>query len=120
MGPLDWSWPEVVEASEPDVTVDEGVPPVVAGVRVTPMLPHSSLVLRVRPHRTGLVEDEPPSQEECFIFRLSRWSCRSVECPVPLGWSFPCFTQISSLPKRTGELGFGRGRGEEETGGDAG
>ena len=24
MGPLGWSWPEVVEASEPDVTVDKG------------------------------------------------------------------------------------------------
>ena len=24
MGPLDWSWPEVVEASKPDVTVDKG------------------------------------------------------------------------------------------------
>ena len=24
MGPLDWSWPEVVEASKPDVTVDIG------------------------------------------------------------------------------------------------
>ena len=23
MGPLDWFWPEVMEASEPDVTVDE-------------------------------------------------------------------------------------------------
>ena len=23
MGLLDWSWPEVVEASEPDITMDE-------------------------------------------------------------------------------------------------